>query len=201
MTHSQLQSLVELTAQGYRIVGVATPLGDGRVTLVLRSPIGTQVVARPNGHVAPAPPELLAYIGRPGRGGRGRRKVLPDEDVRLWVDGCLTTPELMCDNSMTRVTALRALRRQLGLAAYVEARQARQDALSPAETPLPPEVVRAYEKGASLADLAERVGRSVTYVKNRLPPDLKRSHSEAMTACWRLGRRRRHRRTWSDLPQ
>jgi hypothetical protein len=184
-----------LTAQGYRVLGAATPLGDGRVTLVLQSPAGTRVVARSNGHVAIAPEELVAYVGRPGRGGRDRKKVLTDEDVQLWVDGCLTTTELMADNSMTRLTVLRALRRQLGLAAYGEAREARQESLSPAETPLPPEMIRAYEKGASLTDLAERVGRSVTYVKNRLPLDLKRNRSEASRACWRVGRRRRSRRT------
>jgi hypothetical protein len=183
MNHRQLQSLVELTAQGYRVLGAATPLGDGHVILVLQSPAGTRVVARSNGHVAPAPPELVAYVGRPGRGGRGRRKVLTDEDVRLWQDNVITTTELMADNSMIRVTVLRALRRQLGLAAYGEAREARQEALSPAETPLPPEMIRAYEKGASLADLAESEGRSVTYVKNRLPPDMKRSRSEASRAC------------------
>jgi hypothetical protein len=135
MNHRQLTALVELTSLGYAVLGAATPLDDGRVTLVLQSPAGTRIVARSNGHVAPTPEELVVYVGRPGWGGRGRRKVLSEEDVRLWVDGCLTTPELMADNAMTRVTALRALRRQLGLTAYREAQEARQVALSPADIP------------------------------------------------------------------
>jgi hypothetical protein len=168
MIRAQLDAIVELIGHGYAVLGSAGPLDVTHAPLVLRSPGGSRVVVDGQGNIVPDDEALAVNPGR--HGGRVSRRALPIEDVHLWQDNAITTNELMADHGMSRMTVLRAIRRQLAPNDYQEAVALRQEVQSPAGTPLPTQMVEAYRRGASMSELAAWLQVSLTYIRNRLPP-------------------------------